>query len=81
MVTKSGSNAFHGSAFNYLRNGALNARNFFAPKHDLIEQQPIRRHLWRPDRAQPAVLLWQLSRHGPADGSSAVERDTLQRAV
>ena len=38
MVTKAGSNAFHGSAFDYLRNGALNARNFFAPQHDLIKR-------------------------------------------
>jgi hypothetical protein len=28
-VTKSGSNDFHGSAFEFLRNNALNARNFF----------------------------------------------------
>src|SRR5262249_52451217 len=34
MVTKSGSNTFHGSAFDYLRNGKLNARNFFAARQD-----------------------------------------------
>jgi len=38
MVTKSGSNALHGSAFEFLRNGSLNARNFFAPKHDSIKR-------------------------------------------
>jgi hypothetical protein len=31
VIGKSGSNAFHGSAFEYLRNEALNARNYFAP--------------------------------------------------
>src|SRR5690242_14244491 len=31
LTTKSGSNDFHGSAFEYLRNEALNARNLFAP--------------------------------------------------
>jgi outer membrane receptor protein involved in Fe transport len=31
LQLKSGSNSFHGSAFEYLRNDALDARNFFAP--------------------------------------------------
>jgi hypothetical protein len=31
LVTKSGSNAFHGSAFEYFRNDKLDARNFFDP--------------------------------------------------
>lgn len=31
VQTKSGTDKFHGSAFEYLRNDALNARNFFSP--------------------------------------------------
>jgi Carboxypeptidase regulatory-like domain len=31
VVTKSGSNQFHGSAFDFLRNTDLNARNFYSP--------------------------------------------------
>jgi hypothetical protein len=31
LTTKSGSNELHGSGFEFLRNEALNARNFFAP--------------------------------------------------
>jgi Carboxypeptidase regulatory-like domain len=31
VVLKTGSNRFHGSAFEFFRNGALDARNFFAP--------------------------------------------------
>jgi len=35
VVTKSGSNAFHGTAFEYMRNSVLNADDFFYPKHNL----------------------------------------------
>jgi carboxypeptidase family protein len=38
VVTKSGTNQLHGSAFDYLRNGALNARNFFFPGRDLLKR-------------------------------------------
>jgi hypothetical protein len=31
LITKSGSNAFHGAAFEYFRNDKLDARNFFDP--------------------------------------------------
>jgi len=34
VVTKSGTNEIHGSAFEFVRNGSMNARNFFAPTHD-----------------------------------------------
>ena len=32
VITKSGTNSFHGSAFEFLRNSAMDARNFFSPK-------------------------------------------------
>ncbi len=37
-VTKSGSNAFHGDLFEYLRNGKVNARNFFALNRDSLKR-------------------------------------------
>jgi len=38
VVTKSGDNGFHGNLFEYLRNGNVNARNFFAPTHDTLKR-------------------------------------------
>jgi len=38
IVTKSGTNSIHGDAFEFLRNGTLNARNFFAPTHDTLKR-------------------------------------------
>jgi hypothetical protein len=38
VVTKSGANAFHGDVFDYLRNGDLNARNFFSATQDSLKR-------------------------------------------
>jgi hypothetical protein len=38
VVTKSGSNQLHGSAFEFLRNTALDARNFFSPERSFYRQ-------------------------------------------
>ncbi len=38
VVTKSGTNALHGSLFEFFRNGDLNARNYFAAVHDSLKR-------------------------------------------
>jgi outer membrane receptor protein involved in Fe transport len=38
VITKSGTNQIHGDVFGFLRNGALNARNFFATKVDSLKR-------------------------------------------
>jgi len=38
IVTKSGSNDWHGDAFEFVRNGDVNAANYFAPTHDTYKR-------------------------------------------
>ncbi len=38
VVTKSGTNQLHGDLFEFLRNGDVNARNFFATTHDSLKR-------------------------------------------
>lgn len=38
IVTKSGTNQYHGDLFEFLRNGDVNARNFFAATHDSLKR-------------------------------------------
>ena len=38
VVTKSGTNALHGSAFDFIRNTALDSRNFYSPERSFYRQ-------------------------------------------
>ena len=38
LVTKSGTNTFHGNAFEFIRDYHFNARNFFAPTRDSLKR-------------------------------------------
>ncbi len=38
IITKSGTNSIHGDLFEFVRNGDMNARNFFAPVQDTLKR-------------------------------------------
>jgi hypothetical protein len=51
VVTKSGGDAFHGDLFEFVRNGALNARNYFASTVD-----PLKRNQFGGTIGGPVIL-------------------------
>jgi hypothetical protein len=50
LITKGGSNEFHGTAYWFLQNSALNAENFFAPK-----VTPFNQNVWGGNVGGPVV--------------------------
>lgn len=50
IVTKSGTNQIHGDAFEFIRNGSVNARNFFAQTVD-----PLKRNQYGGDLGGPIL--------------------------
>jgi hypothetical protein len=65
VITKSGSNELHGSAYNFLRNEKFDARNFFSADPSDAAPEPVRRQPRRPDYQEQALLLRQLRRLPP----------------
>ncbi len=57
VVTKSGDNGFHGSAFNFLRNTDLDARNYFSPTRGVYRQNQFGGTLGGPLRRDKAFFF------------------------
>ncbi len=53
IVTKSGTNNYHGTAYDFLQNDALNARNFFTPASSI--KPPIRYNLFGGNFSAPVI--------------------------
>ena len=61
VITKSGSNAFHGNAFDFLRNTDLDARNYFSPTRGAFRQNQFGGTFGGPDPPRQDLLLRRLS--------------------
>ena len=81
VASQSGTNRFHATAYEFIRNTDLNAAGFFKPTHRQqhrhhrplqeahLQPQPVRRQLRRPDPQGQALLLPRLRRLPPGRSS------------
>lgn len=60
-VTRSGTNAFHGGAFGYLRDRTFNARNFFSAEQDFLKRKQYGGYAGGPIRHNKTFFFtgWQ----------------------
>jgi len=74
-LTKSGTNSFHGDAFDFLRNGDMNARNFFAPTRDTLKRNQFGGTVGGPVKKDKIFFSfgWQntIVRQAPVNNSAA----------
>lgn len=68
VATRRGTNRFHGEAYDYVRNSAVDARNFFNPRS--VAQTPFKRNQFGGDFGGPLLRdrsrLWRCALFSPA---------------
>ena len=75
VVTQSGTNALHGTLFEFLRNSALDARNFFDQAfRSALPPKSVRRRAGRAAQEGPAVPVRQLRRIPAGAGAQQRQR-------
>jgi hypothetical protein len=79
VVTKSGSNAVHGSAFEFLRNTDLDARNFFSPERSFYRQNQFGGTVGAPIRKNRLFLFgdYQATRQSQGIDTGLIPVPTL----
>jgi len=75
IVTRSGSNRLHGSAYDFLRNDTLDARNFFAPTVEPLKQNQFGGAVGGPIRQDKTFLF------GYFEGFRNVQGETFTSTV
>ena len=61
VVTRSGTNQYHGTAFEFIRNNYIDATNFFSPSPDFLHQNQYGGTFGGPDQARQALRLRRIS--------------------
>ncbi len=57
VVTRSGTNQYHGTAFEFIRNNYIDATNFYSTKPDVLHQNEYRRNIRRPNQEEQTVCI------------------------
>ncbi len=70
VVTKSGSDTFHGNAFEFLRNTVARRARLFRSHSPHVPPEPVRRYARRPGQAPEDLFLLRLSGHAHHPGHS-----------
>jgi Carboxypeptidase regulatory-like domain len=74
VITKSGSNSYHGSAFEFLRNTAFDAKNFFATQRDDHKQNQFGGTLGGPIKKEKLFFFADYQGNRVIIGQSALGR-------